>query len=181
MPMEDWNVVATVRDHRFAQAWRLLEEFGQVAKTAFYNVLAVKVDDIDTFLNDLHARLTAVPAISECLAKVLPVTSTFSFQTPEEFEQQAMAAVTPWLPGLAGKSFHVRMHRRGFKGRLNSQQEERFLDHYIVESLAGAGRTATVAFHEPEVIIAVETIGQRAGLSLWHCDELARFPLVRLD
>ena len=179
--MENWNVVATVRNHRFSQGWQLLEEFGQVSKTAFYNVLAVKVDDTVQFLNDLHARLAAVPAISECIARILPVTETFLFQAPEEFEQKAMAVVTPWLPALAGKSFHVRMHRRGFKGRLKSQEEERFLDRYIVKQLAEAGQTATVAFQAPDVIIAVETIGQRAGLSLWSSEELARFPLVKLD
>ena len=179
--MEDWNVVVTVRNHRFAQAWPLLETFGQVAKTAFYNVLVVKVGNSREFLNDLHARLAAVPAIAECIARVAPVTQTFLFQTPEAFERQIVAALTPWLPGLEGQSFYVRMHRRGFKGRLKSQEEERFLDHYILKTLAEAGQTATVEFHDPDVVIDVETVGQRAGLAVWRREELARYPLVKVD
>ena len=43
------------------------------------------------------------------------------------------------LPILAGKNFHVRMHRRGFKGRISSHDEERFLDTILLEELGKIG------------------------------------------
>jgi hypothetical protein len=38
------------------------------------------------------------------------------------------------VPELIGKRFHVRMHRRGFNGKLSSQQEAQFLDGFLFAS-----------------------------------------------
>jgi len=43
---------------------------------------------------------------------------------------------------LAGKSFHVRLHRRGFKGRLSTAKEERFLDEALLDALDVLGHPA---------------------------------------
>ncbi len=178
--MVPWNVVVTVNAGRYRQAQALLRAFGQVHKTEYYNVLALSVDDVTAFLDDLARELAADPAAAQSIARVVPVTATFVFQTPEEFEQRATAAVEPWLAQLAGHGFHVRMHRRGFKGRLSSQHEERFLDHFIVEH-TGKGHPARVDFDDPDYIVAVETLGQEAGLSLWDRAARARWPLLGLD
>jgi tRNA(Ser,Leu) C12 N-acetylase TAN1 len=73
------------------------------------------------------------------------------------------------------------MHRRGFKGRLSSLEEERLLDGFLLEELDGMQSTGSIDFADPDMIIAIETIGQRAGLSLWTRAELARYPLLGLD
>jgi hypothetical protein len=52
------------------------------------------------------------------------VRRTFRFSVPEEFQSKARDTVIEWVPELLAKRFHVRMHRRGFKGRLSSQYEE---------------------------------------------------------
>ena len=87
---------------------------------------------------------------------MVPVTVTIVFQSREEFETRSKSVVTQWLPQLAGKSFHVRLHRRGFKGRLSSQATEQFLDRFILESLERRGTPGQVSLTGPEVIVAVE-------------------------
>lgn len=121
------------------------------------------------------------PSVAGALASVIPVLQTFSFQAPEEFEAKARGAVAAFIPALAGKRFHVRMHRRGFKGKLSSLDEERFLDGYLLEALDMARTPGSITFEDPDAVIAVETLGGRAGLSLWTREELRRFPLLHLD
>ncbi|HLF13048.1 MAG TPA: hypothetical protein VJA26_17745, partial [Gammaproteobacteria bacterium] len=76
---------------------------------------------------------------------------------------------------------HVRMHRRGFKGKLSSQHEEQFLDHFLLERLNVAGASGAIDFDDPDVIIAMETLGQQAGLSRWTREQLHAYELLKLD
>lgn len=179
--LQDYNVVISVHEHRYQRSRRLLEEFGEVGRTDFFNVLLLKVDSIAAFLQQLQARIASEPSLEDCLGHVMPAFTTFIFQSPEEFEPKAKQAVTPWLPTLAEKAFHVRMHRRGFKGRLSSQDEEHFLDHYLMEQLIQSGSTGQISFTDPDVIIALETVAQWAGLSYWLREDLRRYPFLTLD
>lgn len=179
--LQDWNVVISVHEHHYQRAFRLLGEHGEVRHTDFFNVLLLKVDSIESFLRQLQARIASEPSLKECLSHVIPVSTTFVFQSPEEFESKAKQAVTPWLPALANKTFHVRMHRRGFKDRLSSQSEEQLLDHHLMEQLARAGFGGRIGFADPDVIIAVETVNQWAGLSVWTREDLHRYPFLKLD
>jgi hypothetical protein len=52
--MHEWNVVVSVRDRNYKRARHLLEDFGSVSRTGFYNVLALKVDDITHMLEVLR-------------------------------------------------------------------------------------------------------------------------------
>jgi tRNA(Ser,Leu) C12 N-acetylase TAN1 len=179
--MHDWNMVVTVHETGFIKACRLLETMGRVSKTEFFNVLVMQVEDVRQTLDLLHQKLVEDPDISGLLARVVPATHTFTFQSPEIFETRAREIVSDWIPALADKSFHVRMRRRGFKGRMSSMEEERFLDEFLLDALEKTGTPGHIAFDNPDYIIAVETIGTRAGLSLWSREELQRYRLVRLD
>lgn len=179
--MRDWNLVVTVREGAFVHACRYLELFGAVRKSGFYNVLLLRTEDPLGALDTIHGQIQLIPEIPTWIARFMPVTRTFTFQTPEGFEKRAREAVADWLPRLAGSSFHLRMHRRGFKGRLSSADEERFLDKFLLERLIEAGNPGRITFHDPELIIALETVGTEAGLSLWGRDDLKRFPLLHLD
>jgi tRNA(Ser,Leu) C12 N-acetylase TAN1 len=90
-------------------------------------------------------------------------------------------AALAFLPELAGKGFHVRINRHGFKGHLSSHEEERLLGAVLQEALAKAGTPGDVTFEDPDVILVVETLGNRAGLSLWSREDLRRYPALRLD
>ena len=179
--MHDWNVVVTVHEEGYNRARRLLGRFGQVDRTDFFNILVMRVADSRLLMEGLREEAGRDPESVASLARVTPVDQTFTFQSPEEFDEKARLAVCAWLPTLAGKGFHLRMHRRGFKGKLSSVEEERFLDTYLLDALETAGTPGRIVFAAPDAIIALETIGPRAGLSLWTREELARYPLLHLD
>jgi tRNA(Ser,Leu) C12 N-acetylase TAN1 len=179
--MLEWNVVVTAREQRYRQAHRFLQPLGEVAGSDFYNVLLLRVDAPQQFLEQLSLELAAEPGGAAALARVVPVSETFVFQSPSQFEQLAGERALRWLPKLAGSRFYVRMHRRGFKGRLSSQQEERFLDHRLLEALATQGHGGQIDFSNPDWVLALETVGQRAGMSLWSREQRQRYPLLRLD
>ena len=115
------------------------------------------------------------------LSKLIPVTATFSFQSPGEFEEKAKGIVLAWVPELEGKGFHVRMRRRGFKGKFSGLEEEHFMDKVLLDALEKTGKPGHITFEDPDAIIAVETIAQWAGLSLWSREELQKYPFIRLD
>ncbi len=179
--MKEWNVVVTVHEGGFSQARRLLEQFGDLEKTGFYNILVMRSTDPVGLLESLEDLARRDSGVIAPLARVMPVTRTFTFQSPLEFEAKARQTVHEWVPLLGGKGFHVRMHRRGFKGKLSSMDEERFLDGYLLEALEQTNTPGRITFDDPDAVIALETLGPQAGLSLWTREELHRHPLLRLD
>jgi len=179
--MQDWNVVISVRGEGYQRARRLMKEFGNVSRSQFLNVLVMKVDSIEQFMDRLQERIMADPSITDCLGHVMPAAITFVFESSEEFENRLCGVVVPWIPSLANKTFHVRMHRRGFKGVLSSQREEQFLDHFLMERLAEAGTPGEISFDDPDMIVAVETVSDQAGLSLWSRKELMRYSFLHID
>lgn len=179
--MTDWNVVITVHNGCYRQAHDLLQQFGPVTKTEFFNILVMRIVDLQAFMEDLSKLSKHDPEIVSCLARVVPVMYTFTYQTPAEFELKAKQTVTNWIPTLTGKKFHIRMHRRGFKGRISSMEEEKLLDEYLLEALQMAGNPGKIAFEDPDAIIALETVGTHAGLSLWTREDLQKYPYLHMD
>jgi tRNA(Ser,Leu) C12 N-acetylase TAN1 len=179
--MHDWNVVVTVHEGGFSGACRLLGKIGPVSRTEFFNVLVMRAEDINALLERLRELVEREPGILNDIARLIPLQHVFNFQSPETFEEKAAEIVSRWVPVLADKSFHVRMRRRGFKGRLSSMDEERFLDDRILEALEKEGSQGRIVFENPDFIIAVESVGTRAGLSLWSRDELRRYEFLKTD
>ncbi len=70
------------------------------------------------------------------------------------------------------------MHRRGFKGTLHSHREEQLLGGYLMDELEARAMPATIRFEDPDAVIAVDTVDQRAGMSLWTREQLRRFPFL---
>lgn len=176
--MQEWNVVVTVHD--FKRACDLLGGFGRVRRTDFYNTLLMKTDDLHKMLEVLRDNYMKDIDYLACLSRLIPVSSTFMFQSPEEFEIKSKGIVLAWVDKLAGKGFHVRMHRRGFKGRLSSLEEEQFLDTILLEALTRAGTPGHITFENPDAVIAVETIANWAGFSLLTREQLLRYPFITI-
>jgi tRNA(Ser,Leu) C12 N-acetylase TAN1 len=179
--MTGHNVVVSVHDRGYKRARELLEPYGHIHKTDYYNVLAMTVDDTGAFLERLGKLTEVVPEVLEVISRAVPAQTSFEFQSAEAFETQAREAALARAPELAGKSFHVRLHRRGFKGRLSSHDEERFLDEALLEALEAAGTPGHIAFEDPDAVIDVETLGNWAGLSLWTREDLVRYPFLKVD
>lgn len=179
-PRRQWNVVATVFAGHMRHARAILRRFGEVRKTEFRSVLLLEVEDVDAFLADFSELVRADTEVLTAISRVLPARRVFHFDLPEAFEEQAREIALGWVPDLAGKSFHVRLHRRGFKGRLTSPEEERFLDRALLEALEASGAPGTITFDDPDAIIDVETVGNWAGMSLWTRADLAGYPFLRI-
>lgn len=179
--MLDWNAIASVREDCYKRGRKLLKAFGTVESTDYYNVLGLKVADAAHLAEQVEQAAAQEPAFLQCVSRVVPVTHTFSFSSPAQFEARAKEAAATLLPALKGKGFHVRMHRRGFREQLSSQHEEQLLDQHLLEQLAGAGAPGHITFTDPDAIVAIETVGQWAGISLWTREDLARYPFLGLD
>lgn len=179
--MQDWNVIVTVRESGFKRAFRFFSEYGPLNKTGFFNVLTLRASNLDRMMDELREKVAEDPSILEWLARVVPLAHRLSFQTGEELESKAREILLPWVPELAGKSFHVRMHRRGMKGKVSSWETERRLNEFLLEELEKAGTPGHISFQDPDAVIALESVGSVAGLSLWTREDLERYPFVRFD
>ncbi len=179
--MHEWNVIVTVYQDGFRYARRLLRQLGSVEKTSYHNVLTMAVDDPLSLLDTVEKHAALEPRLYDAIARIAPIFASFSFESPQEFEAKAKAVVLGWLPRLANCSLHVRLHRRGLKHQLRSPDEERFLDDAILDALKEAGTPGSISFSNPDVVIAIETIDNRAGMALWTREALARHRLLRSD
>lgn len=173
-----WNAIITAKGERFPEARRTLRTLGHVERTGFYNVLAMNVDEPEHFLERLERLLADQPDLAESIASVFPAEQCFDFSNTAEFESKAREAALAWVPRLAGKSFHVRVHRRGRKGTLVSPDEERALADALLGATRETGNPAHVTFDDPDAIVLIETIGGRAGIALRTRDDYHRHPLL---
>lgn len=180
-PAEDWNVVVTVRDDSFTHVRRALKRLGSVAGTPYYNVLVMRTDDIPDLLERLDELYVEEPWIADEVSRILPVTHTFSFDDSADFEQRASDVVNAWLDQLVGRSFHVRMHGRGWTEEPSRLDEERLLDGAMLQALELIGASGHITFEDPDAVIDVETVGHRAGMALWTKDQLDRYRFLRID
>jgi tRNA(Ser,Leu) C12 N-acetylase TAN1 len=177
----DWNIIVTLPEQTFREARNLLRRWGKVRRTHYYNVLSATVPDPMEFLRDFGASVEASPGLLNFVSHVMPAQRTFNFDSAAEFENRARDIALSWLPLLVAASFHVRLHRRGFKGTLSTPDEERFLDAALLSALAAAGTPGQIEFDDPDRIIQIETVDGRAGMSIWAREELRRFPFLGCD
>jgi len=179
--MQEWNAVISVHEHGFRQALDVFGGFGEVKRTEFFNVLLLRAEDVNLMLESLRERALKNPSTLSFLARLVPVTHTFTFNSADEFEHKASEIIVIWTPRLDGKSFYVRIRRRGFKGKISTPGEEKLLDVLLLEALEKAGVPGRISFQDPDVIIAIETVGTWAGLSLVTREDRMRYPFIRLD
>jgi tRNA(Ser,Leu) C12 N-acetylase TAN1 len=180
--MKDWNVVVTVADSEgFRKARREFQRFGSVDTTGYHNVLVLRVPDVPKFIAALTSVIEADKRLLNCVSRIAPAGLAFDFATPEEFRVKARGAVSGWLTPLCGHSFHVRMHRRGLKSELPSPSIEQFLDDAVLSGSKERGRPSRIDFADPDYVIDVETVGNRAGLSLWTREDLRCLPFLHVD
>ena len=177
--MLDWNVVVSAKERGFTMARDILAEYGRTQRTHYHNVLVMKVPSPTDFLAQLEDRLHVNPDLLTYVSRIAPATYAFDFSAPPDFESQVRAVVPTWTVQLAGKKFHVRMHRRGLKGLVRSPVEERFVDEVLLAALTDAGTPGTIGFDDADAIVDVETVDHRAGLALWTRADLARYPFLK--
>jgi tRNA(Ser,Leu) C12 N-acetylase TAN1 len=173
-----WNVIVTLPEATAGQARGVLRRWGTLHRTAHFRVLVMTVADPDRFLREFGAALAEMPGILNFIAHLFPAQKAFDFATAEEFEEKARETALAWAPALAGKRFHVRLHRRGLKGVLSTPKEERFLDDALLQAFGTAEPPGHIGFDDADYVIHIETVDRRAGMSLWRREDLERYPFL---
>ena len=179
--MKDWNLIITTYQTGFRRALRTLQDIGPTERTRYHNVLVMKVDDPLAVLAAVEHLTEERPALYDAIARMVPAMRTFDFQSPEAFKDNATSVMLEWIPKLVGRSLHVRVHRRGPQLELRTPDAERFFNDGIIDATTKAGTPARISFTDPDAVIVIDTIDDRAGLAVWTREDLARHRLLRPD
>ena len=75
----------------------------------------------------------------------------------------------------------MRVHGRGLGRYLHTQDTERLIDDVLLAALEKEGVPGAVSFDDPDTVIAIDSVDNRAGMALWTRDDLKRHPLLRPD
>jgi tRNA(Ser,Leu) C12 N-acetylase TAN1 len=176
----DWNVLVTSRDRGEREVLRALAPLVKLRRSGFRNVLLGRVDDPEAFLAAVEVQRERQPFLESSLARILPIERTFAVEVPR-FEETLRAEAAPFIDRLAGRSFHVRVERRGHKGLIHSQAAEQALSAHLYETLEARGAAPVVDFEDPDAVVAVELVGDVAGIALVTRELRRRFTFVRID
>jgi tRNA(Ser,Leu) C12 N-acetylase TAN1 len=141
----------------------------------------MRVTDIEAFLAALDDLMARNMTLLNDISRLMPAQATFDFATREEFEERASAVILEWASRICGKTFHIRLHRRGMGDKLSTPAEEKLLDTAVLNHLASQGHSGRISFTDPDCVIDIETVADRAGLSLWDRTQLKRFPFLRVE
>jgi tRNA(Ser,Leu) C12 N-acetylase TAN1 len=179
--MKDWNLIVTIYQQGFRRALRALQDIGPAERSQYHNVLVMKVDDPMKVLDAVERKTDERPALYDAIARVAPAMRSFEFQSSDSFKDRATSAILEWLPDLTGRTFHVRLHRRGPKLELRTPDAERFFNDAIIEATTRAGMPARISFADPDAVIVIDTIDDRAGIAMWTRADLSRHRLLRPD
>lgn len=180
--IREWNVIVTAREEAYERTYTLLGRFSPIAKTGYINILVMRVDDFRDFFEKIMEEIGKDPGILRyVISRIAPVQQTFEFEEKDDLRKKGGEIVLGWLDRIENRSFHVRMHRRGLKGKMNSREEEELIGKAVTELLQSKDKRCTVDFEDPDLIIDIETLEHRAGISLWTREEMQKYPFLRLD
>jgi tRNA(Ser,Leu) C12 N-acetylase TAN1 len=153
--VKDWNLVVTIYQQGFRRALRALQDIGPTERSPYHNVLVMKVDDPMRALDAVERLTDERPALYDAIARVAPAMRSFEFQSNDTFKDRATSIMLEWLPDLTGRTFHVRLHRRGPKLELRTP--------------------------DADAVVVIDSIDDRAGIAMWTRADLARHRLLRPD
>jgi tRNA(Ser,Leu) C12 N-acetylase TAN1 len=179
--VEDWNVIVSVCQGGYRRAFHALQKLGPVERSPYYNVLVMNVENPILLLEAVEQQTERNPALYDAISRVAPARNAFRFHSVEEFKDKAKTIMGGWTPLLAGKSFHVRLRRRGAGRELHAPDVERDLDEALLDKLEQAGTPGKISFSDADAVIAIDTLDDWAGIALWTREELARHHLLRPD
>jgi len=179
--VKDWNIVISVYQDGFRRALRALKEFGPVERSPYHNVLVMKAKDPTALLEAIERKTEDNTALYDAISRIAPAMRTIEFHSVEEFKDRLKPVLLEWLPGLIRSSLHVRLHRRGDRHDLPTPDAERSFDDFLLAATGAAGAPCKISFTDPDAIIAIDTVDDRAGVGLWSRRDLARHRLLRPD
>jgi tRNA(Ser,Leu) C12 N-acetylase TAN1 len=178
--MKDWNVVVTAHREGGRQALRALRRLGRAESSGHYNVFLAKAPDPFRLLGELEDRAGAEPALVDTISRIAPAQTCFDYSEQSDFERKTLEAVEPWLERLAGRTFHVRVHRRG-SALTETQAEEARLGRMVLDELERRGARGRISFEDADLVLSIDAVGRRAGLGLWSRQDLKAHRFLRPD
>jgi tRNA(Ser,Leu) C12 N-acetylase TAN1 len=137
-------------------------------------------DDPEAFIEPLAELFAEKPYLAIPISRFMTVERCFPVDPPA-FAGQLEVEIEPFLDRLANRTFHVRLERRGHKGRIHSKDCEIRLGSHIYQHFVARGLEPSVTFDDPDVIVVVEVIDDRAGIRLLTRDDRKRYPLLKTD
>lgn len=162
---EDWNVLAIGTRHETGKALALLGEAGRF-RTGGYPQVLVGTVTRPGGRQDLMAGIAGIADGGErctgVIDRLVPVEEAVSFPR-DDVTETLCERFEPLAGRLCGKTFYVRAHLRGLKGRIEHPAVERALGDFLSEFAARAGAPPKVRFKDPDIVVVVEVVGRRAG------------------
>lgn len=178
--MREWNILATSLEGRRPALQTALRRLGTFWGAGFKNVLVGRVADQPAFLEAVRERLSADMLLEGALTKVVPVDHVAVFEHTR-LAETAVEILAPYVDRIAGKTFHVRVERRGLKGVVHTPTVERVVGEALLAAAAQHGPPPKVTFRDPDLVVAIETTGDTVGIALLARELRSRFPFVRVS
>lgn len=177
--MRPWNVLATAHEGYRDVLMGRMRRHGDFGGGGYRNLAVGHVDDPIAFMDAVRDALPSDRALSMSLARILPIDVVTRFD-PADPAGSLAAASEPLWERLGGGTFFVRVERRGLRGHLHSSVVERAIGERVWEFLAARGGTPRVAFADADAILAVETLGEHAGITVVTRALRDAYPFVRV-
>jgi tRNA(Ser,Leu) C12 N-acetylase TAN1 len=178
--MREWSVLATSVEGRREALLASLRRLGTFWRAGYRNVVVGRVENQQEFLEAVQERLTTEMLLESSLTKIVPVERVAPFH-PDQLAETVIEMLGPHAGRIAGQRFYVRLERRGLKGIVHTPTVERVVGAALVEAGTALGGTPTVAFQDPDTIVAIETTGQTVGVGLLPRDLRRTFPFVKVS
>ncbi|MCK6554157.1 THUMP domain-containing protein [Candidatus Binatia bacterium] len=175
-----WNVLVTAQEGAGRDLKRLVKRFGTFRASGFRNVIVGHVAAVPEFCRALDAELERRPYARAWLGKVRPIQHTLPVDVAT-FAADVEAILATMADQIGERSFHVRVERRGHKRVLSTRDLELRLGEYMWNALEARGCHPTVAFDDPDVVVAIEIAGDVAGISMIFRELRGEFPFVKID
>jgi len=174
-----WNVLATAKNLEQRHLARRLKRFGDFRWAPYLGLLIGRVEDHQAFFDQLRRCEENEPGFLFPLARLVPLDRTFIFTT-DTLVPLLKSEVLGYAEQIGSGSFHVRVERRGHKDEIHSRQIEQALAEALIEALSKRGHTPHVDFHDPDVIIAIEIVGNECGVGFITKSLRERYPFVKV-
>ncbi|MBI5504149.1 MAG: hypothetical protein HY899_05085 [Deltaproteobacteria bacterium] len=166
---EEWNVLVVCRQGPGVTGRTLaaLGRLGRFRTGGYPQVLLgvvgrTRATSAPSLAAGIEELVAGAAPFDELVERVLPVEKAILFRR-DDVTETLCEELEGTGPRLAGRSFHVRSHLRGLKGRVEHPALERALGAFLAERAEAAGAPARVTFDDPDFIVAVEVAGQRVG------------------
>lgn len=178
---EDWNVLAIGARGETGKALALLGTAGRFRTGGYPQVLigtVARPGGKAGLMAGLEGLAAGGPECEGILDRLVPVEDAVSFPR-DDVTETLCECFEPLAPRLCGRTFYVRAHLRGMKGRIEHPAVERALGDFLSEFAARAGDPPKVSFKDPDYVVIVEVVGRRVGYAFLSREDRAH-ALVRV-